>query len=155
MPTDENVDQNWLQPLLERAVSERWCTRINCTTCGAHQFRDAYILEARKRANPSALPPFDMAAARILTLSLRNCLPPNSGTHEFEESTRLVLYELWATFGDTVTKSELFPLLQDTWAGSVLHRMQAHYQRRLDARAAHEERQGQKQPRRSSGRAGE
>jgi hypothetical protein len=43
--------------------------------------------------------------------------------------------------GNNTAERELAPLLAGTWAGDVLARMEAHEQRRIEARRAHAESQ--------------
>jgi len=45
---------SWLGQLFRRAAERRWCTRLGCTTCGALEFRNAYLAEALRRAGVAA-----------------------------------------------------------------------------------------------------
>ena len=38
---------NWIKELVEEARKKRWCTKVNCTTCGADYFRTAIVLKSR------------------------------------------------------------------------------------------------------------
>jgi hypothetical protein len=110
------VDPNgeWLQRLLERAVAEGWCTKINCTTCGSDDLRQALGLINVLRAGRDA----DQAEAIIL--SLRKCTPSTDVTVECESAVRWILFEVWRKFGD-----RYFECLPGSWAGDVLGRMQS------------------------------
>lgn len=74
--------------------------------------------------------------AEAIIRGLKDCAPRAGAGIQLEEATRWVLYEIWCNFGD-----EYFAGLEGTWAGEVLARMQAHYQRRVEARRIHNARQ--------------
>jgi hypothetical protein len=77
--------------------------------------------------------------AETIVDGLRACTPDAAGACQMEEAARWVLYEVWRSFGD-----RYFSKLDGSWAGDVLTRMQAHYQRRQEARRIHDARQGVK-----------
>ena len=129
----------WLQCLLERAVADGWCTLINCTTCASEQLREALgLLKKPPTGRPQFLP-MSVDSAEAIIAGLRECTPQAETSHQFEEATRWVLYEVWRTFGD-----QYFPALSKTWSGEVLNRMRAHYQSRQESRGIHAARQGVK-----------
>jgi hypothetical protein len=57
---------------------------------------------------------------------------------DFDTAVRLVLFEIWSSVGEAVTHEDLEPILEGTWAGSVLAGMKAHHRERQLARQAHE-----------------
>ncbi len=130
-------DPQWLQQLLERAVAEGWCTRMNCTTCASEELRQALGLLDKSGGRVRFLPMTPETAEAVVG-GLRAC--GASSDYRMEEATRWVLYEVWRNFGDAS-----FSGLEGTWAGEVLGRMRTHHQRRQEARRIHAARQGVKQ----------
>ena len=130
----DEVNGVWLQELFDRAVVGRWCLKINCTTCGNKDIRQA-LGQSRQRLGPED--------ARKFVVALRELGPPQKFVIEHEEAIRWMLYEIWRSDGARAD-NELFPLLEGTSAGVVLQRMRDHYQQRLEMRRIHEARHGVK-----------
>jgi hypothetical protein len=64
--------------------------------------------------------------AAAIALALRRVQPGDLPANEFESAVRLILYDIWPFFRSEAGESELVNILHETWAGSVLARMQAH-----------------------------
>ncbi len=109
---------------------------MNCTTCASEDLRQALGLLDKSTGRPRFQPMTPEDAEEIIH-GLKVCAPQTDS--QMDEAARWILYEVWRNFGD-----EYFSDLGGTWAGDVLARMQAHYQRRQGARRIHETRQGVK-----------
>jgi hypothetical protein len=136
------VDQSnpqWLQQVLERAVAEGWCTRMNCTTCASEDLRLTLGLLDKSAGRPRFLP-MTTEDAEAIVAGLAACAPQGAAAYRLEEPARWVIYELWRNFGD-----QYFSTLDGTWSGNVLSRMRTHYESRQEARRIHAARQGVKQ----------
>ena len=137
-PTNRS-DPQWVQQLLERAVAERWCTKINCSTCGAQDLRHAIGLIEIAPDGGRRHRPMSRELVEAIVAGLKVSTSKSATSNQMEEAVRWMLYEVWRSFGD-----ENFSTLDGTWAGDVLAGMQAHYQRRQEARRLHDARQGVK-----------
>lgn len=140
----DHSDPQWLQRLLEHAVRKKWCLQMHCTTCGAHQIREAIGTLDTKAEGPGRFIPLSFEDARTIVTGLRECVPAPEYRMGFEDGVQLLLYTIWCEFGDRA-HTELFPVLKDTWSGEVLGRMRAHYARRQEKKRLHLERQGVRQ----------
>lgn len=125
------VSGNRLRELFNQAVARRWCLRINCTTCENEDIRQS-LGQSLHRMEPED--------ARKLVLALHELGAPQKLVLEHEKAIRWLLYEIWRSDG-AQADGELFPLLEGTSAGVVLHHMRTHYHGRLEARRIHEARQ--------------
>lgn len=133
-------DPKWLKQVLEQAIADRWCTRINCTTCASEELRYALGLLDKSASGRHRFLPMTPEIAEAIIAGLKEVCPKQcEAGHQVEEAARWVLYEVWRNFGNSH-----FASLDGTWAGDVLSRMQAYYQRRLEARRIHDARQGVK-----------
>lgn len=139
MPTKPNSDPQWLQYLLERAIAERWCMRMNCATCASEQLRQALGLLDKSSSGTLRFLPMTAETAEDIIEGLRGCAPRTDASYQLEEGVRWALYEVWRNFGD-----RHFSKIKGTWANEVLGRIEVHYQRRQEARRIHEARQGVK-----------
>ena len=132
-------NSHWLQAALDSAVQQRWCTTINCTTCGSDDMRS--LMLGRVIVRQSSLDRFELTAERAkeVVRGLQHWAPNDSAVdrHEQERAVRWLLYEIWAALGD-----EPFALLDGTPAGTVLIQMRQHYQGRQESRRRHDARQG-------------
>lgn len=128
---------NGLQGFIEEAIVRKLCVQIHCTTCGAHEFREALW----KRVSGTSTGNFGpmLGNARALA-QLMACLQRKSGyTYEYERAVRLMLFEIWPFLGKEDGESELERILRRTWAGQVLADMKAHWVARREAQRVHEE----------------
>ncbi|MFG1352809.1 hypothetical protein [Xanthobacter autotrophicus] len=57
-----------------------------------------------------------------------------------EEAVRLILYDIWCANQSSAATCDLTKILDDSWAGSILMKMQEHHHRREGALHQHEER---------------
>jgi hypothetical protein len=133
----DRSNPQWLQQLMEHAVAEGWCLKMNCTTCGSDDLRQALGLLDKSSADRPRFLPMPPESAEAIVRALKACAAQSDC--RMEEATRWVLYEVWRNFGDAY-----FSGLEGTWAGEVLARMRAHHQRRQEERRLHEARQGVK-----------
>ena len=139
MTAVDRSDPQWLQRLFDHAVAERWCVRINCTTCASEEFRHALGLLDRTQQGRARFLPMTREIAEAIVSGLAACAA-HDPDDRIEEAARWVIYEVWRTHRDA-----FFDRLSGTWAGTVLENMRSHYVGRLKAREIHEARQGVKQ----------
>lgn len=139
-----NIDGNkcWLNDFLEEAYRNNLCTKINCTTCGAKDFR---INLCTKTANVVGI---DMPGQKIIytqvirnesvlrelvrQLSLLN--PDNNSKVRIIDAVRLILYEVWNIAGEHDADVLYWPLLGNSWASEVLATMKEHSKRLVEER---------------------
>jgi hypothetical protein len=139
----DRIDAIWLRNRLDEAVAEGWCLKTNCGTCANQDFRDATGLALVREPDRWVRPQLSTAELHELTIALRDLDIPPALPLVFEKGVMWLIYEIWRN-GSTRADAELFPLLQGSYAGSILEGMRAHYQSRLEARRVHEARQGVK-----------
>ncbi len=113
---------------LARGAAERWCVRRNCTTCGCREMR-ALLNEGyppdRQRAS---LDDLKVLAASLAALDPEDDVRLASLDQGWlEEAVMWLIYGIWRNAGD-VAHETIFPIMQDTWAGSIYKGMQAHYE---------------------------
>lgn len=159
-----------IRELIEAAVRSDQCTKINCTTCGALEFRSGIwsallqhqdIASRRVRRvrgltrNPArdVRELFDITA-RITTDGVRNFVralgrlettgPASEG---LVSCLRCILYDLWNFFPDL--KAEIEHILKGTQAGEILAAMQSHHAARIADQLAHRRRMAEQERQRS------
>jgi len=138
MAAPNHSEPQWLQRVLEMAVTKGWCTRTNCSTCASEQIRMTLGL-LKKSSGRAEFQPMTPEMASALVTGLRAMALNADAAYRLEEAARWVLYEVWRNYGD-----QYFERLDSTWAGSVLAHMRDHHLKRQDARCVHEARQGVK-----------
>lgn len=129
-----NEDPDWLDRYVHDAVRRNLCTKIYCTTCGATEFRDgaraALAWTSRYCAGDWE------ERARDLAAGLARVRPEGKEQEDrVEDAVRLLLFEMRSE------GSLLLPacrdLLNGSWAGTVLARMEEHYRADLARAAKH------------------
>jgi hypothetical protein len=66
--------------------------------------------------------------------------PEGESVAELESAVRLILFLVWNSVGEFSTgRGFLEPILAGSWAGSVLDRMKAHHQQRMEERRVRHE----------------
>ncbi len=137
----------WLEETLEEASSRGWCVRPFCTTCGAHEFRAAYIFRAAERVgldiprdsrySPNRLKDSVsgegwQAIFEELVAAARQISPQWRGT----DGLRVILMDLHPPLLRWGVAAILPDLLEGSPAGSELLAMKAHESERIVERAA-------------------
>lgn len=120
---------NPLELLFRRTVRERWCTGIQCTTCGSFMFRDA-LARYLKRYGPAEWP-FSNYQIKRMYRDLAEIDPPPGQGAKYEEILK-------GLFKVVSPSPHLDDELGDSWARDVLSSMRDRYQRRLEARRIHD-----------------
>lgn len=139
LPSRSEPQESWLQLYLQDSVRRDVCIRINCTTCGASEFRRGLLAAlAEATGGPVALR-MDHDVALALSRELPNVHPAADPRCSLEGAVRLIIYEIWFTLGPQTLEEHIEPILTRTWAGSVLTRMKEHYQARMEALSRHAE----------------
>jgi hypothetical protein len=136
-------DQLWVAKLLLVATDDEWCVKMNCTTCGAGQFRTAlkecldpasvfYPLKNRmyltKHEAISTLDGLSLLAERP-SLNLLGATRETLINHH-RRTIMLMLYQSWIALGEQTTHGEMKAILGETLAGKVLNEMIAHRRKR-------------------------
>lgn len=113
----------WLDDVLERAISERMCVRVTCSTCGAVPFRSALrraVADSERSDGAPARAP-DTTSVLVEALLALPAVP-----RRFEEALRLILVDLWAGLGEPGFRTRVESRLKGTPAGDLLRRMRDH-----------------------------
>ena len=123
---------DWLQAFLSDAVRKKLCTRSNCTTCGAMDFRRGVLagLDSPK-SDPWRLR-FERESTLEIAEALSGITPDGIAYASLEAAVRCLICDLWS--GIPVIDQEIEKRLAGSWAGEVLDRMKEHHQARLAAR---------------------
>ena len=131
---------NWLQHYIQAAYARRLCIEIGCGTCGSTPFKSGLVQLASGGlyqdvvyVDQNALKEIASALAQIpLDTRLGDTL------HDSDRAIMSIIYFLWSNSRDF--RREVEPVLDGSWAGQVLKRMQAHYVRVQAERHAHDAR---------------
>lgn len=142
-------DRDWLVEVFLEAQAKGWCVRPHCTTCGAHDFRTAYLRRAARVAGVKVPPTSRIRAREALSL-----VSPAERTRIFDalvaaarrlneglghsEATRTLLIDLDPPLMKWGVAACLDELLSGTPAGSEYNAMVAHHAMRLREYAARE-----------------
>ena len=145
----QDPSRDWLQRFIADARRRNLCTRIGCTTCGAHEFRSGLMAqlgvpESELTAVP--LSPLSTDRAEGLLDLMSELKPPERDMSIYSEPMRLMISECWSALG-----REALPAMQDrlgqSWAGDVLRATIADEDAWMRARQVREEaRRGTWQP---------
>ncbi len=109
---------NWLEACILSAISRNLCIEMNCTTCGALEFRNELIMLAAKNR-----------VFEDLDYTIVYALAEIKDIHEdylFRQAIRLVIFDIWVRRGNVVCKDMLWPRLGTGLSYKVLREMQAH-----------------------------
>ena len=140
-------NQQWLEETLQEARDRNWCTECACTTCGAWEFRAAFICRAAEHAGvvipgsqhlstfkssfQSLSPKESEKIFYALTAALREVGPQWRHT----EALRLILFELFPPLIRWGVGVTLDDLLAGTPAGDEYLAMRAHDTQKATARS--------------------
>ena len=140
-------NQQWLEETLQEARDLNWCTKCACTTCGAREFRTAYLCRAAEHAGvvipgsqhlstfkssfQSLSPKESEKIFYALTAALREVGPQWRHT----EALRLILFELFPPLIKWGVGVTLGDLLAGTPAGDEYLAMRAHDTQKATARS--------------------
>lgn len=113
----------WLDSLIRQSITNRWCTKIYCTTCGCGPFRTALAQAAQKQIPNPEDRNSEQAVLQTITLGLRQL--DGDANYEYESAVRLILFLLDESGRN---RSVLQNELDGTWAGDVLRGMIAHHE---------------------------
>lgn len=129
------MSENWLHSYLVKSVRRNLCVRFFCTTCGAMEFRRGVLKALAQYAGHLPLQHFDRSSAIEIAKALSEIELSRGDALRLEEATRCLLFDLAHTIGE----AKLAPILDKSWGGGVLVRMQEHYKvRRAEAHARQE-----------------
>jgi hypothetical protein len=128
---DAPPSDNWLLQFILIAIDQGVCVS---TTFGARAFREALLAEAIDELDDGCRTPTGEEIYAEIARAVALLAPPVRDDFDFERVVRLILSDLWRAMGSSVADRTLAPLLAGTWAGDVLARMKAHYDRRVEAR---------------------
>jgi len=116
------MDINRLQTFLLNAEISNLCTRINCTTCGAMEFRIGVVHSVTGKS----IDPRRLARETLLDIARALADVQQVQAYSIDESAiRCILFDLWS--GIPHLDREIEEILQSSWAGSVLQGMKDHY----------------------------
>ena len=99
------------------------------------------LSELTRVTGRQSLEKLDHRSAVDIARGLASIHPVGGACYHVEEAVRLVLFDIWYAVGEEARERDLEPVLAGTWAGSVLERMKAHHQARMEARRAFAESQ--------------
>jgi len=87
----------WLHRLIRHAYERDWCTRPDCTTCGASKLRDALRSEAFRSANRVETDRHDRLSALHLAVALASLHPDPDEARTIEGAVDIAITELIAS----------------------------------------------------------
>ena len=130
------TDKKFFFNLVKLSIKERWCVKINCSTCNAHRFKTE-LFRHLDDTQTNAIKMHEKMYSSDLEMLLKNLrevtpVTPDE-TCDFEPAMRLVLYLLWLTDRSDEMINTMQSALDGTFACEVLHKMQEHY-RELEKR---------------------
>ena len=144
-------NQQWLEETLQEARDRNWCTICACTTCGAWEFRTAYLCRAAEHAGvvitgSRHLSTFESSLQSLsleetekifyaLTAALREVGPQWGYAGSHPGALRLILFELSSPLIKWGVGVTLDDLLAGTPAGDEYLAMRAHDTQRATARS--------------------
>lgn len=129
---------NWLQHYIQAAYARKLCIEIGCGTCGCTPFKSGLLQLASGGLHKDAVDADQIALKEIASALAQIPLDTQLGDtlHDPERAIMSIIYLLWSKSRDFGREVE--PVLNGSWAGHVLKRMQAHYVRVQAERHAHE-----------------
>lgn len=127
-----NEDPEWLHRYVQDAVRRKLCTKVYCTTCGSTEFRDgwraALAWASRYCANDR------VERARVLAAGLARVQPESQEQEgRVEDAVRLLLFKMRSEGSLMIPACR--EILNGSWAGRVLVRMEEHYRADRDRAA--------------------
>lgn len=125
---------------IKRAVDEKWCIKMHCTTCASYRFRLLFLGEPDSRRVVRPQTQLTIERAKEVVGELAKLSEFDAKTKQLHEPVMVMLYWIWCEFGDRA-HLEVFTMLKDTWAGEVLENMKEHYDHEETRRARHRIRQ--------------
>jgi hypothetical protein len=123
------MTSDWLQGYLRDCVDNSVCTKINCTTCGAQEFRIG--LSKGLGINSTSIRHAGFERGEILKIAsaLAGIPSPMLRLLAWEKAVRLIIMVLRT--GMPNLDREVEDLFVGSWADEVLKRMKEHHQQRL------------------------
>lgn len=131
------MNENWLSYYLDESVRRDLCTTIYCTTCGSREFRLGILRTLAETKGIEPQTEYNRENIVEIAMALADVQPDVSRSSKFEDAVRCLLFDLWSPI--PILNAELKSILEGTWAGELLKRMEDHENERADARRAQEE----------------
>ncbi len=131
------MTENWLNDYLAESVRRKLCTKIHCTTCGAREFRLGVL---RTMSENQGIPPqteYDGKNVVEIAKALAGIRPGESRSVLLEGAVRCLLVDLSSPI--PILNAELYSVLDGTWAGELLRKMEDHENARTKERRARDE----------------
>jgi hypothetical protein len=100
-------------------------------------FRQGLVDEMHKASGLAPSIRLTRDDALAIAHALANVRQTATQPQQMDEAVRLILFEIWHVLGASRADGELGPILRESWAGSVLARMQAHAAAREAGHRAH------------------
>lgn len=132
------MTENWLELYLLAAARDNMCTGIQCTTCGAQDFRLGVLRALATASGEAPASRMNAAIAARVARALAAIDPDHAGTASMLEAAQCLVYDLCSAHG----QREVAGLLGQGWAGEVLRGMQAHARSVREAHRARAEYEG-------------
>jgi len=129
----KETGDGWLHGFIDAAVEEGLCTKTNCTTCGAREFRIGLLSLLELETGRDNRGRIGREEASALAQELASVRPSKERESGFESATRCLLYEIWLNLRNPGIDGIVEPAILGTWSGRVLERMQAHHRERIEA----------------------
>lgn len=129
---------NWLQHYIQAAFTRKLCIEIGCGTCGSIPFKSGVLQLASGGLHQDVVDVDQKALKEIASALAQIPLDTQLGDtlHDSDRAIMSIIYFLWSKTRDF--RREVEPVLDGSWAGQVLKRMQAHYVHVQAARYAHD-----------------
>ena len=135
----------WVNDLINQTIEKGWCTQFFCTTCGAGDFKGSLrrhldsVLGTRRFGVPFV---FNSNDADVILEQLKSLKPIDfSDNYPREWVIMFLLYISWQTSPSDETTASMSEKLDGTYAGSILSSMIKDYARITAERLEYERKQ--------------
>lgn len=116
---------NWLHAYLVESVRRDRCTKINCATCGAMEFRRGVLDALSEATEPGPRKTLDREAVIEIARALADITPEGSDSPNLVPAVRCLLFDLWS--GIPLVDNDVETQLAGSWAGKILRAMKEHH----------------------------
>lgn len=129
---------NWLQHYIRAAFARKLCIEIGCGLCGSTPFKSGLVQLASGGLHQDVVDVGQNALKEIASALAQIPLDTQLGDtlHDSDRVIMSIIYFLWSK--SRGFRRDIEPVLNGSWAGQVLKRMQAHYVRVQAERHAHD-----------------
>lgn len=129
-------EMSWLQDVLDSAAADNLCVRLNCTTCGSHEF-ELRLMRAAEQAGVGATTALGWIPGAVVSVATALADLPYVDPRD-EPAIRFIIQRLYSALGETAFAREVAPILYPSEVGRVLRNMERHYEATQKRRSIHD-----------------